>query len=122
MIYDFTFQNRYKKIRVYEAIARKILDVYEESPEWIIRNNYIKLAKEYHPDVSNHKNDDFFKDINTAYSILTKPDFDIESTKFLTISYKDEEDIEEELKNRKRRTVSRGVKNDYYSSWRDRFF
>lgn len=35
-----------------------------------IKKRYKKLAKEYHPDLNDHKNDDKIKSINQAYSYL----------------------------------------------------
>ncbi|WP_035588268.1 J domain-containing protein [Hippea jasoniae] len=114
MIYDFSFQQRFKKIKLYEIAARKILGVEETDPVWIIRHNYLKLAKQYHPDI-NPKTSDLFKDINTAYAILTKKDLDIDSVKFYTLSLEDLERFEEEYKMEK-------DKNNYYENWRKRFF
>jgi ribosome biogenesis GTPase A len=115
MIYDFVFQQRFSKIRLYETIARKILNVDENDPEWIIKNNYLKLAKKYHPDV-NSETGDLFRDINTAYSILTKSDFDIENAKFLTLTNKELEEIEEENR------IKRPKEKNYYDFWKNRFF
>ncbi|WP_022670351.1 J domain-containing protein [Hippea alviniae] len=114
MIYDFTFHNRFNKIRRYEIAARKILGVDETDPEWIIRDRYLKLAKKYHPDV-NKDSEDLFRDINTAYMILTKKDFDIENAKFLTISEAEIDEMEREY------AIERKT-NDYYSYWKNRFF
>ncbi len=114
MIYDFSFQDRFSKIRRYEIVARKILGVTEDDPEWIIKNNYLKLAKKYHPDI-NKDTEDLFKDINTAYMILTKKDFDIESAKFYTVSEDDMEEIEREYAIKRKI----GVYVDY---WKERFF
>ena len=114
MIYDFSFQDRFSKIRKYEVVARKILGVTEDDPEWIIKNNYLKLAKKYHPDISRNT-EDLFKDINTAYMILTKRDFDIESAKFYTISEEEMEEIEKEY------SIKRKTEN-YMYYWKERFF
>jgi len=114
MIYDFSFQDRFSKIRRYEIVARKILGVTEDDPEWIIKNNYLKLAKKYHPDI-NKNSEDLFKDINTAYMILTKKDFDIESAKFYTISVDEMEEIEREY------SIKRKMEN-YVDYWKERFF
>ncbi len=115
MIYDYSFQQRFSKIRLYEALARKILDVEEDDPEWIIKNNYLKLAKLYHPDINN-STENLFKDINTAYSILTKSGFDIENAEFLTITDNELKDIEDSLNIRKPKEKS------YYDFWKNRFF
>ncbi len=115
MIYEFTFQQRFSKIRLYETIARKILDVDEDAPEWIIKNNYLKLAKKYHPDI-NKDSEELFKDINTAYSILTKKDFDIENAKFLTIDKDEIEQIEQEI------SIRKPKEKNYYDFWKNRFF
>ncbi|AEA33477.1 DnaJ domain-containing protein [Hippea maritima] len=114
MIYDFSFQNRFTKIKRYEIAARKLLGVNEDDPEWIIRNNYLKLAKKYHPDI-NKKSEELFRDINTAYMILTKKDFDVENAKFLTISEDELEELEKEY------AIERKTA-DYYSYWKNRFF
>ncbi|WP_025209607.1 J domain-containing protein [Hippea sp. KM1] len=114
MIYDFSFQSRFTKIKRYEIAARKILGVSEDDPDWIIRNNYLKLAKKYHPDV-NKNTEELFRDINTAYMILTKKDFDVENVKFLTITEEELDDWEREY------SIERET-SDYYSYWKNRFF
>ena len=49
----------------------KILDVPSSASVKDIKKKYNLLVKQYHPDVNpNHTN--FFKDINEAYSILSK--------------------------------------------------
>ncbi len=115
MIYEYFFQQRFSKIRLYEIAARKILNVEEDDPEWIVKNNYLKLAKKYHPDI-NKGSEDLFKDINTAYSILTKKDFDIEGVKFLTISSQELSQIEQES------SVRKPKEKNYYDFWKNRFF
>ncbi len=114
MIYDFSFQERFTRIKKYEIVARKLLGVTEDTPDYILKNNYLKLAKKYHPDI-NKNTEDLFKDINTAYMILTKKDFDIENAKFYTISDKEIDEIEKEY-SLERKT------NNYYKHWRERFF
>ncbi len=114
MIYDYTFQKRFNKIKKYEIIARRILGVEENDPEWIIRNNYLKLAKKYHPDL-NRKTEELFKDINTAYLILTKKDYDIENARFFTITEEDMEEIEREYEIKRK-------SNNYYEYWKEKFF
>ena len=114
MIYDFSFQERFAKIKKYEIVARKLLGVTEDSPDYIIKNNYLKLAKMCHPDI-NKNTEDLFKDINTAYMILTKNDFDIENAKFYTISEKEIDEIEKEY------SLKRKI-NNYYENWKERFF
>ncbi len=93
MIYDFTFE-RYKKRILYEAASRAILGVDESAPPWIIRAQFIKLAKKYHPD-TNGNTEDMFKDINTAYRILTGKEKNMEHISFITLS---ENDMREMLK------------------------
>ncbi len=115
MIYDYTFQTRFSRIRLNELIARKILGVDENDPEWIIKSRYLKLAKRYHPDI-NGGNAEIFKDINTAYSILTKKDFDVENARFLTLSEDEIRQIEEES-----RTI-KPKEDNYYDFWKNRFF
>ncbi len=114
MIYDFSFQNRFSKIRRYEIVARRILGVDENDPEWIIKNNYLRLAKRYHPDI-NKSTEDLFKDINTAYMILTKKDFDIENAKFYTVSEEKMEEMEKEY------SIKKKMEN-YVDYWKERFF
>jgi len=114
MIYDFSFQQRFSKIRRYEIVARKILGVSENDPEWIIKDRYLKLAKKYHPDL-NKNTEELFKDINTAYMILTKKDFDTENAKFYTIKEQEMEEMEREYEIEKKT-------NNYYSYWKERFF
>ncbi len=115
MIYDYTFQKRFSKIRLNEAIARKILNVSEDDPEWIIKSNYLKLAKKYHPDI-NSGSDELFKDINTAYSILTKNGFDIENAEFLTLTEEEIDEIEKES------VLKKQKEKNYYDFWKNRFF
>ena len=115
MIYNYAFQKRFSKIRLNEIIARKILDVDEDAPSWIIKNNYLKLAKKYHPDI-NRGSDRLFKDINTAYLILTKEDFDIENAEFQTLTQDDIERIERES------MIKKLKEKDYYDFWKNRFF
>ncbi len=114
MIYDFSFQERFTKIKKYEIVARKLLGVAEDTPDYIIKNNYLKLAKRCHPDI-NKNTEDLFKDINTAYMILTKKNFDIENAKFYTISEKEIDEIEKEY------SLKRKI-NNYYENWKERFF
>ncbi len=115
MIYDFTFQRRFSKIKLNETIARKILDVEEDAPEWIIKNNYLKLAKKYHPDI-NRGSDELFKDINTAYLILTKKEFDVENAQFLTLDNDEIAEIEKES------LIKKPKEKSYYDFWKNRFF
>ncbi len=115
MIYDFTFQKRFGKIKLNETIARMILNVDEDAPEWIIKNNYLKLAKKYHPDI-NRGSDAAFKDINTAYLILTKEGFDVENAKFLTLKREEIEKIEQES------MLKKPKEKNYYDFWKNRFF
>ena len=96
-------------------VARKILNVEEDDPEWIIKNNYLKLAKKYHPDI-NKNSEDLFKDIGTAYSILTKKEFDTENAKFLTINQQELTQIEQE------NSVRKPKEKNYYDFWKNRFF
>lgn len=121
MIYDFTFQ-KVKKRQEYEIISRKILGVDEKTANWIIKDRYIKLCKKYHPDVSRIKNaENVFKDINTAYNILTKSDFDIESVEFLTIKESElEMMVTEYIKNNKKHKSESD--SEYHVWWRDKFF
>ncbi len=114
MIYDYTFQTRFSKIKKYEIVARKLLGVTENDPDWIIKNNYLRLAKKYHPDI-NKSTEELFKDINTAYMILTKKDYDIENAKFYTITEEQMEDIEKEYSIRRKT-------DNYYDFWKERFF
>ncbi len=115
MIYDYTFQQRFSRIKLNELIARKILDVDENAPLWLIKNNYLKLAKKYHPDI-NKNTEKLFRDINTAYAILTKKNFDVESATFLTISEEEMARLEEESK------VKKPKEKSYYEFWKNRFF
>lgn len=121
MIYDFTFQ-KVKKRQEYELISRRMLGVDEKTASWVIKDRYIKLSKKYHPDVSKVKNaENIFKDINTAYNILTKDDFDIEGVEFLTISESElEVVVTEYIKNNKKH--SSGSDSEYYAWWQDKFF
>src|SRR5215831_15796174 len=50
----------------------KILGVAENADEATIKKAYRKLAKEYHPDVTNNdkKKTERFKEINEAYAVL----------------------------------------------------
>ncbi len=114
MIYDFTFQKHFNKIRLNETIARKILNVEDDAPEWIIKNNYLKLAKKYHPDI-NRGSDELFKDINTAYLILTKKEFDIENATFLTLSKDEIDEIEKD-------SLKKPKEKNYYDFWKNKFF
>ncbi len=114
MIYDYSFQRRFSKIKRYEIVARKLLGVSETDPDWIIKNNYLKLAKKYHPDI-NKETEELFKDINTAYMILTKRDFDVESARFYTVSDEDMEELEREY------SIDSKTDN-YYNFWKERFF
>jgi len=121
MIYDFTFQ-KVKKRQEYEIISRKILGVNEKTAIWVIKDRYIRLSKKYHPDVSRIKNaENVFKDINTAYNILTKNNFDIESVEFLTIEKNELEVIVTEyIKNNKKHKSESD--SGYYVWWQDKFF
>ncbi len=114
MIYDFSFQEKFTKIKKYEIVSRKLLGVTEDTPDYVIKSNYLKLAKRYHPDI-NKNTEDLFKDINTAYMILTKKGFDIENAKFYTISDKEIDEIEKEY------CLERKI-NNYYEDWKERFF
>ncbi len=115
MIYEYAFQQRFNKIKLNELIARKILGVDENAPLWLIKHNYLKLAKRFHPDI-NKNSEELFRDINTAYAILTKKDFDIENAVFLTI---DDEEIE---RLRDETAIKKPKENNYYEFWKNRFF
>lgn len=47
-----------------------ILQVNKNATKKDIRKSYIKLAKIYHPDKSNFKDDNYFKNLTKAYRIL----------------------------------------------------
>lgn len=54
----------------------EVLDISEDASEEEIKNSYKRLAKKYHPDVTDldvQKAEDRFKEISIAYSILSDP-------------------------------------------------
>ena len=52
MIYDFEFRENIKRKRLYEAIAREVLDVWGAKSHKEIKKRYLVLAKKYHPDIN----------------------------------------------------------------------
>lgn len=50
-----------------------ILGVSKDATPEEIKKSYRKLSKKYHPDVSDHENDDKFKEVSDAYSVLGDP-------------------------------------------------
>ena len=63
-------------IRKFSSIPKKdfykIFGVARDADSSVIKSRFVDLAKSNHPDI-NPENEDFFKEINEAYSILSKP-------------------------------------------------
>ncbi|AHF97830.1 MAG: DnaJ domain-containing protein [Desulfurella sp.] len=87
MIYDFEFRKNIKKKKLYEAIAKEILNAWDAKTPSEIKKRFLHLAKKYHPDI-NHKESakKKFHDISLSYRILTQWDDSILNEKFSTIS------------------------------------
>ncbi|MBD3164211.1 DnaJ domain-containing protein [Candidatus Woesearchaeota archaeon] len=56
--------------------ARQLLELGENTEKEEVRGNYRRLAKEYHPDL-NSGNSGKMMEINEAYEIIMKGEFDI---------------------------------------------
>ncbi|OSS41399.1 hypothetical protein DESAMIL20_952 [Desulfurella amilsii] len=87
MIYDFEFRKNIKQKKLYEIIAKEILNVWDAKSSQEIKKRYLVLAKKYHPDVNSSESaKKKFQDISLSYKILTQWDDLILNEKFVTIS------------------------------------
>ncbi len=87
MIYDFEFRKNIRKRKLYEAIAREILNAWDTKEPLEIKKRFLKLAKKYHPDINHEESaKKKFEDIILSYRILTQWEDSILNEKFSTIS------------------------------------
>ncbi len=114
MIYGFEFRKNIKQKRIYETIAKEILNAWDAKSLQDIKRKYLQLAKKYHPDI-NKKNcaQKKFQDITLSYRILTNWDDSILNEKFSTIDEFDLKIINIKAKIKDEKSIFDQYKNIY---------